>query len=281
MKIKIMIDSAADISKEMQEKENIAVARFALTVDGKQYIDEEEISLDEFKKFLAEERDVSTSQASIGLLMEMFDEFLKEYDHVIYLTLSRKLSGSYQSAYALSQEYEGRVTVIDGNVVATPMQNTYHAIKRYVEQGKSVEEIKEAIENHEPMYAHIVPFDIKHLKKGGRISSQAAALANLLKITPILSLKDGVIDAHDKVRTRKKAVQKAVNELIKLYPNANEYHWYILQSDLDEEAQEYADYIKTANGETVEIFEMYPLILTHTGPKTIVIGTQRKYPETI
>lgn len=277
MKIKIILDSSADVSKEQEINENIAVARFSIMVDGVPYIDEEEINIDQFTQYLNEGRDLSTSQASIGVLMEMWDKYLEEYDEIIYFTLSRGLSGSYQSAVALSREYDGRVTVIDANLVAYPMQKTYEAMLRLVEAGKTPAEIREIIENHEPMYAHIVPFDIKHLKKGGRISAQAAALANLLKISPILSLKDGVIDAHDKVRTRKKAVSKAVDQLIELYPNADEYHWYILQSDLEDEALQYASYIKDQNNAEVQVLPLNPLILTHTGPKTFAVGVIKKY----
>lgn len=277
MKIKIILDSSADVSKEQEIKENIAVARFSIMVDGTPYLDEEEINIEQFTQYLNEGRDLSTSQASIGILMEMWDKYLEDYDEIIYFTLSRGLSGSYQSAVALSREYNGKVTVIDGNLVAYPMQRTYEAMLRYVEAGKTPAEIREIVENHEPMYAHIVPYDINHLKKGGRISTQAAALANLLKISPILSLKDGVIDAHDKVRTRKKAVSKAVDELINLYPNAEEYHWYILHSDLEDEAVQYSNYITDKTKQKVEVYPLNPLILTHTGPKTFAVGVIKKY----
>lgn len=277
MKIKVMIDSAADVTLAEQKEKNIEVARFAITIDGKEYMDEIDISLDTFKEHLTNESQISTSQAPIGVLMQMWDEFLEDHDEVVYLSISGGLSGSYQSAYAAAQDYNGRVTVLDGSFVAYPIQLAYEAMVRYAEEGKTGAEIKELIESHEPMFAYIIPFDINHLKRGGRITPQAAALANLLKIFPILGFENGTIDAHDKVRTHKKALSKAVNELIAKYPEADEYHWYILHSDLNEEAAEYKTYLEEKTGQTVTVRDLYPVILTHTGPKTFAVGTLKKY----
>lgn len=279
MKIKVMIDSAADISLAEEKEKNVPVARFALTINGKEYLDEIDISLEQFKEHLYGDSDMTTSQTPIGVLVKMWDEILVDYDHIIYITLSKKLSGAYQSAYAASLDYDGKITVLDANVLAYPLQVTYESVLSYVEQGKSIEEIKDLVENHEPMFAFLIPHDLKHLKKGGRISPQAATLANLLKIVPILALEDGVIDAHDKVRTNKKAIEKAINEIIEKYPNADEYHWFILHSDLEDSVMEYKDIIEKETKQEVLVKNLHPILLTHAGPKTFAVATLRKYPK--
>lgn len=277
MKIKIMIDSGADITLAEEIDKGIAVARFPLTINGEEYFEEIDITLSEFKEHLYNEAQISTSQAPLGKLIGMWDEFLEEYDEVIYLTLSQKLSGSYQSATAASREYNGRVTVLDGSLIANPIQITYDAMVRMVEEGKTTAEIKEIVENHEQMFAYIIPYDINHLKRGGRVSPQAAALASLLKIVPILKFDENGIDAHDKVRTAKKAVDKAVNELIAKYENPENYHWYILQSDLEDTAAEYKQIIESKINQEVIVRDFHPIILTHVGPKTFAVGVIRKY----
>ncbi len=277
MKIKVMIDSAADVTLADEKEKDITISRFAITIDEKEYIDEVDISLDTFKHYLNNESKISTSQAPIGVLMEMWDKILEDYDEVIYLSISGGLSGSYQSAYAAAQDYNGKVTVLDGRFVAYPIQLAYEAMIRYVEEGKSSQEIKALIEEHEAMYAFIIPYDINHLKRGGRITPQAAALANLLKIFPILAFEDGTIDAHDKVRTHKKALSKAVKELVEKYPNPEEYHWYILHSDLDDLVNEHKQYLEEQTGQEVIVRNLHPVILTHTGPKTFACGVLKKY----
>ncbi len=277
MKIKIMVDSSAGVTLAEQQDQDIAVIRFPLTIDGKEHIDEIDISLSEFKDYLYNECEVSTSQAPLGVLLEMWDEYLKEYDEVVYLPISSRLSGSYETALAASKEYDGRVTIIDAGLVAFPIRMTYDAMIRYAQQGKTGAEIKELIENHEQMFAFIVPYDLSYLKKGGRISPQAAALANLLKIVPILKIDREGIDAHDKVRTAKKAIKKAVDELIEKFDNPEDYHWYILESDVSEIALEYKEYVEKKTKQEVTVRNIYPIILTHTGPQAFVIGVLKKY----
>ena len=276
MKIAVMIDSAADISKADAIKQNILVSRFAINIDGKDYIDEIDINLAEFKKFLSEDRNISTSQTPLGLLLEQWDEILETYDHIIYLTLSQKLSGAYSSAMAATKDYGDKITVVDTNSVAYPLQVIYKETLKMVKDGLSPQEIREKLENREPMFALLVPNDIKHLKKGGRISPQAAALANLLKIVPILALKDGVIDAFDKVRTNKKAVDKAIKEMIAKYDNPQDYYWFVLHSDLEDDIKEYQKQISEGVGQEVVIAQLYTTLLAHAGPKTIAIAALRK-----
>lgn len=277
MKIKVMIDSSADISLADEKEKNFTVARFPLTIDNVEYFDEIDINMEQFKEHLYNGSSISTSQAPVGVLIEMWEELLLEYDAVIYLTISGGLSGSYQSATMASKEFEGRVTVIDGKLVAYPIQLVQEACYKYIDEGKSPLEIKEIIENRDNMFAFIIPYDINHLKKGGRITPQAAALANLLKIVPILAFEEGTIDAYDKVRTNKKAVKKALNLLVEKYPDAENYYWYIMQSDVDEMASDCKKEIEKLTGENVIVKDLFPIILTHTGPKTIALGVMRKF----
>lgn len=278
MKIKVMIDSAADITIEEALKDNITVARFALTINNQEYLDEKDISLEEFKKHLESGSDITTSQTPLGELLQIWDEILEEYDHIIYLTLSKKLSGAFQSAYAASLEYDGKITVLDTSVLALPLLEVYKNVLRYVEENKSIEEIKDIVENHEPMKAFLVPYDIKHLKKGGRISPQAAALANMLKIVPVLALEDNVIDAYEKVRTNSKAIERAVEAMVNLNDNPEDYLYYILHSDLDDVAAEYKEYLESKINQEVTVGILHPVLLTHAGPKTFAIACIRKYP---
>ena len=276
MKIAVMIDSAADINKEDAKKENVFVTRFTINIDGKDYLDEEDINLEQFKKYLNEDCDMKTSQTSIGMLIQQWDKLFLDFDHIIYLTLSEKLSGAYSSAFAAAQDYKGKVTVVDTKAVAYPLQIIRKQALKLLELGKSPKEIKEIIESNEPMFAYLIPNDIKHLKKGGRISPSAAALANLLKIVPVLVVEEGKIDAYAKVRTNKKAVNKAFNDIIKKFENPEDYHWFILHSDLEEQANEYKERLIEEIDQPVTIAPLHPTLLVHAGPKTFVIATLKK-----
>lgn len=276
MKIAVMIDSAADINSVDAKEKNIFVTRFAINIDGKDYIEEKDIGLKEFKKYLNEDRDMSTSQTPLGMLIEQWDEILVDYDHIIYLCLSEKLSGAFASAYAAAQDYDKKITVVDTKAVAYPLQVIYKEVQELLNKGFSPSAIKEKVESNEPMFAYLVPNDIKHLKKGGRISPQAAALANLLKIVPILALEDGKIDADDKVRTNSKAIDKSIKKIIDKYDNPEDYYWFILHSDLEDNVEDYKNKLETAINQKVVIAELYQTLLVHAGPKLFAVATLRK-----
>lgn len=276
MKVAVMLDSAADINTADALEKNILVTRFAINIDGKDYIDERDINLEQFKQFLNEDKSMSTSQTPLGSLLEQWDEILETNDHIIYLCLSQKLSGAYSSAMAAVKDYGDKITIVDTKAVAYPLQFIYKETLKMLEDGLSPLEIKEKIEDNEPMFAFLIPYDIKHLKRGGRISPQAAALANLLKIVPILALEDGKIDAYDKVRTNKKAVDKAIKDIISKYDNPEDYYWFVLHSDLENEVAEYVKQIEEGVGQPVNVAELYTILLAHAGPKTVAIAALRK-----
>ena len=87
------------------------------------------------------------------------------------------------------------------------------------------------------MEAIIIPSDLNYLKRGGRITPAAAALANLLKIVPVLSLKEGVIDVFDKVRTWKKAIHKGIDEAVNV-EDPSQHYWMVIADGFDDMVEE-------------------------------------------
>lgn len=276
MKIALLTDSSADINKEEAIERNLHILRFPLIVDAEDYIEGETITLEDFTQRMYDGAHAKTSQPSVGVLLETWDNLLKEYDHVIYACISKGISGAYQTAVAQSRNYEGKVTVLDTKSVAYPHQTLCSYIHKMIDLGYSPEKIKEEVEASEKMYALLIPGDLKYLKRGGRISAQAAALAGLLKIVPILKVEEGEIDVFDKVRTSKKALERALSVFAGM-DNYEDYHWYVIHSDAIEKAEELAGKLKELTGQPVDIKEFYPIIMAHTGPGTVALGRIRKF----
>lgn len=274
MNIALLLDSSADITREDAEKMGVYVLRFPIIIDNEEYIENETLSLTEFKQALYDEKCVKTSQATLGTLLETWDHLLKDYDAVIYLPISKEISGAYNTAMVASQEYDGKVVVIDANSVAYPQQIIARQIIEMININKSPQEIKEIVEKSDSMHALLVPSNIDYLKRGGRITPQAAALANLLKIVPILSIDEGKIDAYDKVRTLKKALNKAIDSIV--IENPDDYYWYIVHSDLDEEVEKLKDRLYKHIKCPIYVENLHPIILAHTGPKTLGVGYIKK-----
>jgi DegV family protein with EDD domain len=271
----IMTDSGADISISEAHQLDIHVVRLPLMINQKTIVEETEISRDEFIQAMKSGDIVKTAQPIVGDLLAMWDEHLMHAEKILYIPLSSRLSGSYQSAKMLSESYEGRVVVVDAKLVCYPLQLICAEAKELLDGGKSVESVKEIIENQALMYAALIPSSLEYLKRGGRMSSTAAALGSLLKITPILKVEDGAIDVLDKVRTHKKALDTAINAISTL-EDPEDYHWYIVEADAIELANELAKRLETLIDQPVTIRPIYPIIMAHTGPGTIGIGYTRK-----
>jgi DegV family protein with EDD domain len=262
----------SSISEERQL--DIKVVRLPLIMNQKTVIEEIGISREDFIQAMKSGDSVKTAQPIVGDLLSMWDENLKEAEKILYIPLSCGLSGSYQSAKVLSESYAGRVVVVDAKLVCYPLQYVCVQAKRLLEEGRSVEEVKDMIESQAMMFAALIPSSLEYLKRGGRMSSAAAALGSLLKITPILKVENGSIDVLDKVRTHKKAIDTALT-VVSAIAHPQAYHWYVVEADAMDLANEVALRLETLINQPVVVRPIHPIIMAHTGPGTIGIGYTR------
>lgn len=191
-KIKIITDSNSGLLQKEGEELGVFVIPMPFTIDGEEYLEELTISQEKFYEFLEKNAEVTTSQPSRYYLQELWDEFLKEYDEIVYIPMSSGLSGTCANATALSQEYNGKVEVVDNHRISVTQKMSVVEAVKLAEQGKSAKEIKEYLENEKNNSAiYICMGTLKYLKKGGRITATAAALGSLLRIKPVLSSDGG------------------------------------------------------------------------------------------
>ena len=274
-KVALMCDSSADITEEEAKALDIHVLRMPITIDGKEYIDSKTISDNDIIEALRAEKQVKTAQPVIGDMVNMWIDLLKDYDEVFYLPLSNKLSGTCQTAIGLSKKFEGRVHVVDSELVCYPVVSVLKMARELLEEGYSCAQVKKKIEDDGELYAVIIPENLTALKNGGRISPAAAALAGLLKIQPLLSVEQGAIDLVDKVRTLKKAYREGIERVTKdIHPE--DYIWMIIDADTRAMSDELKPILEEACGQPVEQRTFKAVILTHTGPGTIGFGRIRK-----
>ncbi len=202
-RIGIATDSHSSITKEQAESLGVFVLPAPFNMDGELFHEGVTLSREDFFKKQLAGAEISTSQPSIPELTELWDKALTTCDELLYIPISSGLSGSYNTAAMLSSEekYEGRVHVVDNGRVSVPQYCTILDAVDLIKKGLSASEIKEALEKfraEEVIYVAID--DIKHLKKGGRISSTAAIAASILKIKPIMKFDVGTIDLYKKTR---------------------------------------------------------------------------------
>ena len=219
-KIAIVTDSNSGITQEMGKMMGIHVIPMPFFIDGELFLEDITLTQEEFYKRLGEDSDISTSQPSPGEVMECWDELLKEYDEIVHIPMSSGLSSTCHAAQSLSQEYEGKVCVVDNQRISVTQKQSVEDAIVLRDAGKSAAEIKEILEAEKLQASIYITVDtLKYLKKGGRITPAAAALGTVLNLKPVLQIQGDKLDAFSKVRgwkaakrTMLKAIEKDLEE---------------------------------------------------------------------
>jgi len=219
-KIAIVTDSNSGITQEMGKTMGIHVIPMPFFIDGALFLEDITLTQEEFYKRLGEDSDISTSQPSPGEVMECWDELLKEYDEIVHIPMSSGLSSTCHAAQSLSQEYEGKVCVVDNQRISVTQKQSVEDAIVLRDAGKCASEIKEILEAEKLQASIYITVDtLKYLKKGGRVTPAAAALGTVLNLKPVLQIQGEKLDAFSKVRgwkaakrTMLKAIEKDLND---------------------------------------------------------------------
>lgn len=215
-KVAVMTDSNSGITQKAGKELGIYVLPMPFYIDEKLYFEDITLSREAFYEKLASDCEISTSQPSPVNVMEMWDTALKEYEEIVYIPMSSGLSGSFETAAMLAQDYDGKVQVVNNQRISvTQEQSVYDAI-HLAEQGKNAEEIKEILEREKMVSSIYLMVDtLKYLKKGGRITPAAAALGTVLNLKPVLQIQGEKLDSYAKVRgvkAAKRTMYRAIRE---------------------------------------------------------------------
>lgn len=278
MGIRIVCDSACDITQEQAKEWGITILPLKNIWGEEEYLDGITMTPQMFYERLIE-TDVlpTTSQITPFEYETVFEEAAKAGDTVLCLTVSAKLSGCYQSACIARQEYEDRVILIDTCNVAL---GEHILVKRAVELrdlGRSPEEIAETIEAEKSRVRLIALLDtLEYLKKGGRVSATAALAGTVLNIKPVVSVVDGEVVVLGKARGSKNGNNKLM-ELVRESGGVDFERPYLLgYSGLsDELLQKYIrDSAALYQGKTEDlpIAVVGSVIGTHAGPGAIALA---------
>lgn len=271
MKLGIIIDSSAGLTKAEADKKGWGLLPLFLSIDGKDYADGIDITPEKYYEIINIENDVRTSATPPGLIVDMFEKFSKKYDHVLVYGLSKALSSQSNNLMTFGGDFEN-VHIVESKGVGHAIVKDLEVIEKMVKDGDSIEKIVDkANKLTAQQYGLLLPATMKWLLKGGRVSPAAAAMGNLLKIIPIISFKDGELDKHGKGRVFSKAVYKTAMYLKDDMPGY-EFHIYHGQFEgMDEILNE----LKVILGDKAIFTYVPPSIANHTGPEVIGIITRK------
>lgn len=213
-KIRLYADSSCDLNLDFLNKNNIKLLPFNLIINDNKYKDMLDISTEKLLKYIKNGIIPKTSQINPNYFLESIKKDLDEGYDIIYITLSSKLSETYNSCCLAKQNINcNNVYVIDSKGASIGLGIIFKILSEHIQNGENIEFIlKKAKYLINNTHYYFSPGSLDLLCKGGRLSTSQAFIGNLLNIKPLLTIKDGALHCQTKVRGNK----LLVNAFIKL-----------------------------------------------------------------
>ena len=206
MTVKIVTDSLSDITSDIAQELGVTVVPLTVFFGKESFLDRVTITTDEFYYRLT--RDPiwpKTTQPPPGDFVNIYNKLAEETDEILVITLSSKLSGTYESALNAKSMVKGkcRIEVIDSLTVAMGLGLIVITAAKSAQAGANLDQVTELVRSAMSRSHLIAYFDtLKYLAKGGRIGKAQELLGAMLLIKPILTVKDGEMSPVTKLRTR-------------------------------------------------------------------------------
>lgn len=272
--IRIVTDSASDISASMGEELGITVVPVVVNFGADTYTDFE-LSRDEFWQMTREVCHPQSSQPPVGAFIEAFRPLVEAGHEVLCVTITGALSGTFNSASTAAQEFDGRVTVFDSLAISWGVALQALAAREAAEAGRSVPEIVEKLTDMRDRSRMFLLFDtIDYLEKGGRASRAMPAIKRVvrfLSIKPLLTVVEGDLKLRSAVRSYKRGLDRLRNEVVALGPLETLAVVHIRRQQL---AQQFADQLAEQVGyprEEIVVVETGPALSCHGGPGVMAL----------
>ena len=189
-KIAVVTDSNSGITQEQAKEYGVNVLPMPFFINGETYFEDIDLTQEQFYEKLENDAEISTSMPAVGSVTDLWDSLLKEYEEILHIPMSSGLSSSCETAIMLSQEYEGRVQVVNNQRISVTQKQSVLDAAELVKRGLNAEEIKNYLEKTKfDSSIYIMVDTLYYLKKGGRVTPAAAALGTLLKLKPVLQIQ--------------------------------------------------------------------------------------------
>jgi len=277
--------STADMPYQYFEKRKIPFICFHYHMDGKEYADDlgQTIPFEEFYARIAAGAMPTTSQVNAGEFIDFFEPFLKDGKDILHISLSTGLSGSYNSACIAGDEllskYPGRkILIVDSLAASSGYGLLTDAAADMRDRGAAIEDIYAWLEENKLNVHHwFFSTDLRHYKRGGRISAASAMMGTLLNICPLLNVSyEGKLVPRTKIRGKKRVIIEMLRMMEEHAQNGADYSGkcFISNSACYDDALQLADLIEEKfpllDG-PVMINSIGAVIGSHTGPGTVAL----------
>lgn len=283
-KVAVMTDSNSGITQAEGKELGITVLPMPFYIDNEMYYEDIDLTQGEFYERLKSDCEIKTSMPLVGDVTDKWDELLKDYDEIVYIPMSSGLSSSCETAIMLSQDYDGKVCVVNNQRISVTMRQSVLDAMSLRDQGKTAEEIKNILEEKKFESSIYIMLDtLYYLKKGGRITPAAAALGTLLKLKPVLQIQGDKLDAFAKARTAKQGksimLETIKKDFMEKYndPEGKDMHIEIAYSYDIDAAEKFKEEIQAEfPNHDIVVNPLSLSVACHIGPGAIAVAYSKK-----
>jgi len=274
MTVRLVTDSVADLPPQVAEELGITVVPLNVRFGAEVYRDGVDLTAEQFYDRLVHSETLPvTSVPSPASFAEVYDKLAEETDEILAISITSKLSGTYEVALQSVglMKRKCRVEVVDSQWAVMAQGFIVITAAKAANSGASLDEVIGVTRETIPRVDMRAAFDtLEYLKRGGRIGRAQALLGSMLKVNPIITLKDGVVEPAGRTRSRAKAID-------------NLYNFAMSFSHIEEIAAEDAACPNDAellverlsskfSKERIFRSRTTPVIGTHTGPGLLLIA---------
>ena len=251
MKVIITSDSSCDLSKEQIKEYNIYEVPISVMLGDNEFKDGVDVFPNDIFDYVKQNKKLpKTAAISAYEYSEFFKSvFEKEGDvNIVHIGLGSKISSSYNNAVTASNDFDGKVIVVDGNNLSSGTGLLVLYAAKLAKNGEEAAEIAKKVEARvSAVQAGFIIQEVSYLYKGGRCSAMALLGANLLRIKPRIQVIDGTMKNVGKPRGKMLPVLKQyVDEVLDEYNNPDKSICFVTHSSIEPEiADEIVEYVKS------------------------------------
>ena len=272
--VKIVTDSTSDLTHEIASMLGITVVPLYVNLGGVTYRDNIDLTTEDFYRKLEQSDTLpTTSSPSPGSFTEVYDKLATETDEILTITISSKLSASYKTAVAGKEirKSNARVEIIDSLSAIAGLGLIVISAAKAAQAGQSLDEVINVTRSSMQRVEFRIAFDtLEYLKRGGRIGAAQAFLGSMLKVNPILTIKDGVIEGVARPRSRTKAMD-FLYDFVASYAQIEEMA--IEDANTPDDVETLLDRLSSIfPRERIYRMKVSPVIGTHVGPRVLGLG---------
>lgn len=272
--VRIVTDSTSDLTGEIARALSITVVPLYVNFGNESYQDNVDLTTDEFYRKLASSAILpTTSSPSPGSFADVYDRLVEETDEILTITISSKLSASYKTAVdgARLRKRKCRVEIIDSLSAIVGLGLIVISAAKAAQAGYSLDEVIRVTKSSMQRVEFRIAFDtLEYLRRGGRIGAAQAFLGSMLKVNPILTIKDGMTEGVARLRSRVRAMDY-LYDFAKSFADIEEMA--IEDADTPEDVENLVDRLSVRfPRERIYRMKVSPVIGTHVGPRVIGLG---------